>query len=156
MYLLVFIGWMQEVQAVLRSIEEQKETGTKPLNHLHRSQKIQSLVSLGNLYGNFHPSFPEKLWMTQDVFCEYFPYHLVFNSELNVLQAGVHIQRIMPRLRSLESHPVDSFFDLIHPQIDWTIKSIQKFENMQFVLQTRRGMITDGWGDDQPMLQLRG
>ncbi|XP_071799009.1 guanylate cyclase soluble subunit beta-2-like [Asterias amurensis] len=146
----------EEVQAVLRSIEEQKESGTKPLNHLHRSQKIQSLVSLGNLYGNFHPSFPEKLWMTQDVFCEYFPYHLVFNSELNVLQAGVHIQRIMPRLRSLESHPVDSFFDLIHPQIDWTIKSIQKFENMQFVLQTRRAMITDGWGSDQPMLQLRG
>ena len=94
--------------------------------------------------------------MTQDVFCEYFPYHLVFNSELMVLQAGVHIQRIMPKLRSLESHPVDSFFEMIHPQIDWTIKSIQKFENMQFILQTKRAMITDGWGSDKPMLQLRG
>ncbi|XP_022108284.1 guanylate cyclase soluble subunit beta-2-like isoform X2 [Acanthaster planci] len=144
-----------DVQAVFRNIEEHKEAGTKPLNH-YSPKKIQSLISLGNLYGSFNPTYPEKLWMTQQVFCEYFPYHLVFDGELMIMQAGVHIQRIMPRLRSLEGNPVCAFFDLIHPQIDWSIRSIQKFENMQFVLQTRRDSMTPEWGRDQPMLQLRG
>ncbi|XP_038050765.1 guanylate cyclase soluble subunit beta-2-like isoform X2 [Patiria miniata] len=143
----------EDVQAVFRNIEEQKEAGT---NHFSPQKIHQSLISLGNLYGSFVPSYPEKLWMTQQIFCEFFPYHLVFDSELNVMQAGVHIQRIMPKLRRMESNPVSWFFDLIHPQIDWCIKSIQKFENMQFVLQTRRDSITQGWGDDKPMLQLRG
>ena len=90
------------------------------------------------------------------MFCEYFPFHLIFDADLRILQAGVHIQRVLPSLGSYEKNSIVDFFELLHPQVDWHIKSIKKFINMQFVLQTKRDVITSDWNEDQPMLQLRG
>lgn len=112
--------------------------------------------SLMNLVSNFTPRYPDRLWLSQEVFCEYFPYHIVFDSNLRPLQTGLHIQRLLPKLQSAESDTLDSFFKIIHPQIDWKLSSMRKFINMQFVLETKRSVITQSWGDNRPMLQLRG
>ncbi|XP_041482647.1 guanylate cyclase soluble subunit beta-2-like isoform X2 [Lytechinus variegatus] len=128
----------------------------KPNNERPATLNVQSLVSLANDYGSFSPSYPEKLWLDQRMFCEYFPYHLVFDSNLRLLQSGVHIQRALPKLRTMEDTTVDILFNMLHPQIDWSVPSIRKFINMQFVLETKREMIIPGWGEEQPMLQLRG
>ncbi|PIK45567.1 putative guanylate cyclase soluble subunit beta-2 isoform X2 [Apostichopus japonicus] len=112
--------------------------------------------SIMNLVTNFTPFYPERLWLSQEVFCEYFPYHIVFDSYLRPLQTGLHIQRLLPTLQSTEADTLDSFFKIIHPQIDWKLSSMRKFINMQFVLETKRSVITQGWGKDRPMLQLRG
>ncbi|XP_033107155.1 guanylate cyclase soluble subunit beta-2-like [Anneissia japonica] len=150
--------WEQllDVDQVMKNIEANKD-GLKGSPGRKGWTAIRSLVTLAGLHGNeFTPAYPEKLWMDQQTFCDYFPYHLVFDCDLKVLQAGVHIQRILPRLRGFENSCVNEFFSMVHPQIDWNIKSIQKFINMQFVLETRRRMITPHWGDSRPMLQLRG
>ncbi|XP_072180530.1 guanylate cyclase soluble subunit beta-2-like [Diadema setosum] len=136
---------------VTRQMEVQTENNQRP-----STLNVNSLVSLANVYGNFSPSYPEKLWLDQRMFCEYFPYHLVFDSKLRLLQSGVHIQRALPKLRTMEDTTVDILFNMLHPQIEWSVLSIRKFINMQFVLETKREMIIPGWGADQPMLQLRG
>eukprot|EP00057_Strongylocentrotus_purpuratus_P014976 XP_011669450.1 PREDICTED: guanylate cyclase soluble subunit beta-2 isoform X1 [Strongylocentrotus purpuratus] len=128
----------------------------KPNNERPATLNVNSLVSLANDYGSFSPSYPEKLWLDQRMFCEYFPYHLVFDSNLRLLQSGVHIQRALPKLRTMEDTTVNALFNMLHPQIDWSVPSIRKFINMQFVLETKREMIIPGWGEEQPMLQLRG
>lgn len=114
------------------------------------------VTATSKLMRNFVPAYPEKMWITQQMFCEFFPFHVIIDDELRILQAGAHIQRVVPRLRSNENNHIMDFFDMLHPQIDWHIKSIKKFINMQFVLQTKRDVITSDWLDDQPMLQLRG
>ncbi|XP_071951091.1 guanylate cyclase soluble subunit beta-2-like isoform X2 [Antedon mediterranea] len=148
----------EDVDQVMKNIEANKDGGSQNGSPSRKGwTAIRSLVALAGLHGNeFTPAYPEKLWMDQKTFCDYFPYHLVFDKELRVLQAGVHIQRVLPRLRGFENNHMNEFFSMIHPQIDWNLNSIQKFINMQFVLETNRKMITPHWGDSKPMLQLRG
>ena len=128
---------------------------TSPCDKLHSRTTSPN----AKIMRNFVPVYPEKMWITQQMFCEYFPFHLIFDNDLRILQAGVHIQRVLPSLGSYEKNSLLDFFDLLHPQVDWNIKSIKKFINMQFVLQTKRDVIMRDWEtdkDDRHMLTLRG
>ena len=138
------------VDEVMDSAGDTENRDIDTENHSAESQSLMNLVS------NFTPKYPDKLWLSQEVFCEYFPYHIVFDANLMPLQTGLHIQRLIPKLQNMHTDTLDSFFKIIHPQIDWKLSSMRKFINMQFVLETKRSVIAQGWGDERPMLQLRG
>uniref|UniRef100_A0A8C3FN28 guanylate cyclase n=1 Tax=Chrysemys picta bellii TaxID=8478 RepID=A0A8C3FN28_CHRPI len=72
----------------------------------------------------------------------------LFLKEFLILtQAGVNIQKFMPGLRRPGSR-VDKYFTVVHPQVTFTIFSIRKFINSQFVL---RGICR---GVNQNVLEL--
>lgn len=79
------------------------------------------------------------------------PYFLF---KLKVKQAGVSIQKIVPGLQTM-GICLDQYFRIVHPEVPFTISSIQKFINSQFVFQTRREMMPESW-KERPMLELRG
>ncbi|XP_078515007.1 guanylate cyclase soluble subunit beta-2-like [Lissotriton helveticus] len=108
----------------------------------------------GSLLSCFEPVYPEQLWVEEKVFCDVFPFHIVFDKSLRVKQAGVNIQKYVPGLQALEIRLSD-YFTIVHPQVTFTISSICKFINSQFVLKTRREMMPASW-KKQPMLKLRG
>lgn len=139
--------------AIDEVIDGANDTENRDIETENHSAESRSLM---NLVSNFTPKYPDKLWLSQEVFCEYFPYHIVFDSSLMPLQTGLHIQRLIPKLQNTQTDTLDSFFKIIHPQIDWKLSSMRKFINMQFVLETKRSVIAQGWGDERPMLQLRG
>uniref|UniRef100_A0A4W6EBG7 guanylate cyclase n=1 Tax=Lates calcarifer TaxID=8187 RepID=A0A4W6EBG7_LATCA len=125
---------------------------------MHRShwETIRGLVRLGKgkLLRGFEPVYPMTLNVDLKTFCHAFPFHIVFDDQLVVHQAGVNLQRIVPGLQTM-SICLDQYFSIVHPEVTFTISSIRKFINSHFVLQTRRNMMPEAWRG-RPMLQLRG
>ncbi|GCC37333.1 hypothetical protein chiPu_0015837 [Chiloscyllium punctatum] len=98
----------------------------------------------------FDQVYPERLWMDTKTFCDAFPFHIVFDEELKVKQAGVNIQKHVPGLQAMNIR-FDDYFTITHPAVSFTISSIRKFINSQFVLKTRTEVM-----QTQPILKLRG
>uniref|UniRef100_A0A672I5Y9 guanylate cyclase n=1 Tax=Salarias fasciatus TaxID=181472 RepID=A0A672I5Y9_SALFA len=128
----------------------------KEVLHRSRWETIRSLVQLGKgrLLRGFEPVYPETLNIDMKTFCHVFPFHIVFDEQLLVRQAGVNLQRIVPGLQTMNIH-LDQYFSIVHPEVTFTISSIRKFINSHFVLQTRQDMMPEAWRD-RPVLQLRG
>ncbi|XP_068548234.1 guanylate cyclase soluble subunit beta-2-like isoform X2 [Anas acuta] len=117
---------------------------------------IRGIITLGRgkLLRGFDPVYPKSLWIDTKTFCNGLPFHMVFDKELRVKQAGVSIQKIVPGLQTM-GICLDQYFSIVHPEVPFTISSIQKFINSQFVFQTRREMMPESW-KQRPMLELRG
>ncbi|XP_077987635.1 guanylate cyclase soluble subunit beta-2-like [Glandiceps talaboti] len=143
----------QDVEQVMKNLENMKEQG-KPLGKRRSIAQLKSLAVMSSLYGGFTPAYPNKFWLNQKIFCDNFPFHIVFDKDLRVKQSGIHIQRVVPRLRNFDAK-LNVFFNLIHPQIDWNLESMSKFINQLFVLETKKSMVASEW-EGRPMLQLRG
>ncbi|XP_044044048.1 guanylate cyclase soluble subunit beta-2-like [Siniperca chuatsi] len=105
------------------------------------------LSEKGNLECTFSPCYPNKLWMEEKAFCNTFPFHIVFDEDLKVRQTGVNIQKFVPGLLARDA-TLDQYFTIIHPQVTFTIESIRKFINSQFVLKS--------YTDKHTTLKLRG
>ncbi|XP_060092617.1 guanylate cyclase soluble subunit beta-2-like [Heteronotia binoei] len=108
----------------------------------------------GDSLYNFEPHFPEKLWIEERTFCYTFPFHIVFDKTLKIKQAGVNIQKFVPRLQTIGTR-LDKYFTIVHPQVTFTIFSIRRFINSQFVLKVRRDKLPKSW-NQRPLLKLRG
>ncbi|TDG96370.1 hypothetical protein EPR50_G00239450 [Perca flavescens] len=103
--------------------------------------------SSSSLHCTFSPSYPNKLWVEEKTFCNAFPFHIVFDEDLKVRQTGVNIQKFLPGLQARDAM-LDQWFTIIHPQVTFTIESIRKFINSQFVLKSYK--------DNHTTLKLRG
>ncbi|KAM4702073.1 guanylate cyclase soluble subunit beta-2-like [Discoglossus pictus] len=108
----------------------------------------------GSLLESFQPVYPDKLWMDERAFCNEFPFHIVFDKQLKVKQAGINIQKYVPGIQTMAIR-LDEYFTIVHPQVTFTISNIQIFINSQFVLKTKREMMPESWKHQQ-MLKLRG
>ncbi|KAM4627539.1 guanylate cyclase soluble subunit beta-2-like [Polymixia lowei] len=144
--------------AMTRSNEPLPQKRASVSFSMYRShwETIRGLVSLGKgkLLRGFEPVYPKNLNIDLKTFCNVFPFHIVFDEQLVVRQAGVNLQRIVPGLQTMSIH-LDQYFSIVHPEVTFTISSIRKFINSHFVLQTRRDMMPEAWRD-RPVLQLRG
>ncbi|XP_062981556.1 guanylate cyclase soluble subunit beta-2-like [Elgaria multicarinata webbii] len=117
---------------------------------------VRNIVKFGkgNFLRTFEPLFPERIWVEERTFCCAFPFHIVFDETLKIKQAGVNLQKFVPGLKILGTR-LDKYFSIVHPQVTFTIFSIRKFINSQFVLKTRGDMLPQSW-KKQPALKLRG
>ncbi|KAL2096341.1 hypothetical protein ACEWY4_008489 [Coilia grayii] len=129
-----------------------------PICPLRRNywEMVRGLVRMGKgkLLRGFEPVYPAQLCIDLKTFCSAFPFHIVFDEELRVRQAGVTIQRIVPGLQTAGIR-LDLYFTILHPDVPFTISSIRTFINSHFVLQTCRDMMPECWRE-RPMLELRG
>ncbi|MBN3324585.1 GCYB2 cyclase, partial [Atractosteus spatula] len=137
----------------IRSKDNQTVACPMKKNHW---ETVRGIVKLGKgkLLRGFEPVYPETLCIDLKTFCNAFPFHIVFDEELRVKQAGVNIQKIVPGLQTMGIH-LDQYFTIIHPEVTFTISSVRKFINSQFVLRTKRDMMPESWRRC-PMLELRG
>ncbi|XP_047450706.1 guanylate cyclase soluble subunit beta-2-like [Mugil cephalus] len=141
---------------IVNQLEEQETAGTKEhvVFLVTPAAAARSSVVSGRLLKGFEPVYPTTLNIDLKTFCHAFPFHIVFDEQLVVHQAGVNLQKIVPGLQTMRIH-LDQYFSIVHPEVTFTISSIRKFINSHFVLQTRRDMMPEAW-KDRPMLQLRG
>ncbi|XP_049918350.1 guanylate cyclase soluble subunit beta-2-like [Epinephelus moara] len=133
-----------------------RSTSSKEIQYqfLNAQESLGDNQGAGKLLRGFEPVYPTTLHIDLKTFCHAFPFHIVFDEQLVVHQAGVKLQRIVPGLQTVSIH-LDLYFSIVHPEVTFTISSIRKFINSHFVLQTRRDMMPEAW-KDRPMLQLRG
>ncbi|XP_070802369.1 guanylate cyclase soluble subunit beta-2-like [Pituophis catenifer annectens] len=119
-------------------------------------ETIRGIVTIGKgrLLKGFDPVYPRTLWIDPKTFCIGLPFHIVFDELLRVKQAGVSIQKIVPGLQTLGIR-LNQYFTIVRPEVKFTISSVQRFINSQFVFRTKREMMPDSW-KQRPMLELRG
>lgn len=94
---------------------------------LTRQDDTKSVSSL-----EFMPSFPTKFLINAEQFCNAFPYHIVFDSELRIQQSGMMIQRLLGT--PITDQHMQDIFELIHPRMKMTVNNIRMFINAVFML----------------------
>ncbi|KAG8135968.1 hypothetical protein E2320_008952, partial [Naja naja] len=146
---------------IINQTEEEERTGKKEhivflvtqKPELERTMnKIRDKTS--RLLKGFDAVYPRNLWIDPKTFCIGLPFHIVFDEQLRVKQAGVSIQKIVPGLQILGIR-LNQYFTIVRPEVKFTISSVQRFINSQFVFQTKREMMPASW-KQRPMLELRG
>ncbi|XP_067000206.1 guanylate cyclase soluble subunit beta-1 [Anabrus simplex] len=74
-------------------------------------------------------------------FCRVFPFHLMFDRELRVVQAGTSVARVLPRV----SHPgckITDILDTVRPHLELTFENILSHINTVYVMKTKPGVMT--------------
>ena len=74
-----------------------------------------------------------------DAFCRIFPFHILFDRSLNVVQLGRSIGRIIPAMRI--GCNINDTFDVIRPHMDLTFDSILAHINTVYVLRSKYGHV---------------
>ena len=119
------------------------------------SSKWKAIAQKGILHRGFAPTYPAVLSISTEVFCDTFPYHIVFDEKLTIIHSGVRIQKMMPTIRLGGAH-VGDFLELVYPSyVDITFANILKFIDTPFAFMTISDKMNMDWGE-KPMLILKG
>lgn len=95
-------------------------------------------------------------------FCRAFPFHVLFDNDMIIQQAGTSLMRVIPRLKIGQSK-IDKIFDMVRPHMDFEFNHLLSHINTVYVLKTKSavGGDTDGLyiendiGDQHDHSQLR-
>ncbi|XP_071476583.1 guanylate cyclase soluble subunit beta-2-like [Diadema antillarum] len=117
-------------------------------------QELQRPTSRAGKRGHFRPVVPDKILLDGLTFCQAFPYHVVFDRQMQILHAGIKLQTFCPRVNE-EGAKLNDIMELHHPEIEMTSENICLFINMIFLLSLRQGMLGRKNGSSKH-LTLRG
>ena len=71
-------------------------------------------------------------------FCQAFPFHVIFDRDLVICQAGTSLVRVLPSLEP-GSSVFSAVFSIVRPHIPVTFESILSRENAVFIVKTKEG-----------------
>ena len=91
-------------------------------------------------------------------FCRAFPFHVMFDRQMNIVQAGSSITRVIPQMN--EESRINDLFEMIRPHMEFDFYKIQSHINTVYVLRTIDGALEGqkNWsreGSDQESSQMR-
>ncbi|KAK6995376.1 hypothetical protein BgiMline_012045 [Biomphalaria glabrata] len=75
----------------------------------------------------------QPVTLNKEQFATAFPYHLIFDEELRLLQYGKSVARLSP-VRLREGIPVNTAFTITYPRIAFTVENVCRFINAIFIL----------------------
>lgn len=83
-------------------------------------------------------SFSSKQLISSETFCKAFPFHIVFDSNLTILQVGVSLSWVMPNLQ-LNKDILTSYFELERPRVKLSFANIMSHINTIYILRMVAG-----------------
>ncbi|TDG52316.1 hypothetical protein AWZ03_001146 [Drosophila navojoa] len=86
-------------------------------------------------------------------FCKVFPFHLMFDRQMKIVQAGKAVSRVIPRVAE-ENCSLIEVVEAIRPHLQLTFENILSHINTIYVLQTRQGAMSSRL--EQRFLRLKG
>ncbi|MEO0869964.1 MAG: histidine kinase dimerization/phospho-acceptor domain-containing protein [Cyanobacteria bacterium J06642_11] len=96
--------------------------------------------------------------LSPQVFAQAFPFHLVIDASLKIVQAGDVIQRVLDV--SLVGERIEDYFLISRPKIDWDLAAIQQKQQSLFVLSVKQSKIIlkgqMSWDPSQEVLFFLG
>lgn len=98
--------------------------------HDEQIQKIEQkleLVTLGSC-------------ISSQTFCQACPFHILFDNEMVIYQAGISLLRVLPSIKVGETK-VEEVFECIRPHISLTFDNILQFINKVYVVKTKEGLL---------------
>ncbi|XP_016951307.1 guanylate cyclase soluble subunit beta-1 [Drosophila biarmipes] len=86
-------------------------------------------------------------------FCKVFPFHLMFDRQMKIVQAGKAVSRVIPRVAQ-ENCSLIEVVEAIRPHLELNFENILSHINTIYVLQTRQGAMSSR--HEQRFLRLKG
>lgn len=87
-------------------------------------------------------------------FCRAFPFHVMFDRNLVIMQAGTSVTRVLPTLTQ-ENSQITDFMELVRPHMDFTFDNILSHINTVYVLRTRGSEVIEN-GREHTRMRLKG
>lgn len=84
--------------------------------------------------------FSSKQMMSPKTFCNAFPFHIIFDKNMNIRQCGTSILRAIPQMKKKDCKLTD-IFTIIRPHIQLDYQSICSQIMSVFVLATKPGIL---------------
>nr|CAH7729711.1 unnamed protein product [Callosobruchus chinensis] len=88
-------------------------------------------------------------------FCRVFPFHIMFDRDLKIIQTGNTVARVIPIVNSLKCKVTD-ILDTVRPHLDLTFENILSHINTVYVLKTRTGVMQADAPPEYRFLRLKG
>ncbi|GLV36126.1 Guanylyl cyclase beta-subunit at 100B [Carabus blaptoides fortunei] len=88
-------------------------------------------------------------------FCRVFPFHIMFDRGLRIVQTGTTIARVVPKTCSGECLVTD-ILDTVRPHLELSFENILSHINTVYVLQTRPGVMHVPVLEEYSSLRLKG
>ncbi|CAH1285635.1 unnamed protein product [Diabrotica balteata] len=88
-------------------------------------------------------------------FCRIFPFHIMFDAEMKIVQTGFSVARIIPKVNSTGCKITD-ILDPVRPHLDLTFENILSHINTIYVLKTRTGVMQVNASPEYRSLRLKG
>ncbi|XP_049530107.1 guanylate cyclase soluble subunit beta-1 isoform X2 [Anopheles darlingi] len=84
-------------------------------------------------------------------FCKIFPFHLMFDRGLHIVQAGRSVSRVIPRIQETNC-PLLALFEAVRPHLQLSFDNILAHINTIYVLKTKAGVMSKS----ERYLRLKG
>ena len=78
-------------------------------------------------------SYPDRQLISSQTFCKAFPFHIIFDSEMHILQVGSSLELVLPNFKQSEKK-LTNYFALERPRMKLTFANIQAHINTIFIL----------------------
>lgn len=78
-------------------------------------------------------SFSARNLISPETFCKAFPFHIVFDSHMTILQVGLSLSWVMPNLQ-LNKDSITDYFMLERPRVKLTFENIISYINTIYIL----------------------
>uniref|UniRef100_A0A336MTL7 Guanylate cyclase soluble subunit beta-1 n=1 Tax=Culicoides sonorensis TaxID=179676 RepID=A0A336MTL7_CULSO len=90
--------------------------------------------------------------ISPNTFCRIFPFHLMFDRQMHIVQAGKSVSRLIPRI-SDENCSLIEIMEAVRPHLQLTFDNILAHINTIYVLSTRKGVSS---GSHERNVRLKG
>ncbi|XP_011499391.1 PREDICTED: guanylate cyclase soluble subunit beta-1 isoform X2 [Ceratosolen solmsi marchali] len=88
-------------------------------------------------------------------FCQAFPFHLMFNRDLRIIQTGCTIIRVIPQVCS-RNCKLNDILLTVRPHLELTFENILSHINTVYVLRTKKGVMQVNASEEYSDLRLKG
>ncbi|CAH1370346.1 unnamed protein product [Tenebrio molitor] len=88
-------------------------------------------------------------------FCRVFPFHIMFDRDLKIVQTGSTVARVVPKVTSPDCRVTD-ILDTVRPHLELTFENILSHINTIYVLKTRPGVMQVDAPPEYRYLRLKG
>ncbi|KAH9421795.1 Guanylate cyclase soluble subunit beta-1 [Dermatophagoides pteronyssinus] len=120
-----------------------------------KAKPVSNQIGMGNMDQiniNQFMSFENKI--SPLTFCKAFPFHLVFDKNMILRQAGISMARVLPAFTENECN-ITQVMDMIRPHMEFTFNNILAHINTVFVLRTKFGNYNEN-GKEFTRMRLKG
>ncbi len=149
----------QKVELTVQEITEEN-LGSSTVHHTVFSVVIETGKNRkSSAKGNHRYHMPDSSLITPRSFCELFPFHILFDSDLVIKQCGSNIARWSHKILEDSGLRLPDLFTLVKPQMPLTFDHIRRFCNANYILESKSKEIAKQVGPDVRsvvQLTLRG
>ena len=101
---------------------------------LRDASEYDDLNALATMHEEKNFTYPDRPLVSPKQFCKLFPFHMLFDRNLVILQCGTAVQRMYGV--DIEEEPrLDEIFTITHPRMVCTFENVLGFINASYVLE---------------------